>query len=534
MYTVHILSLSSLFTWTKAILPEEDFRTKCLKFEPRFGNAKVELVEHHLKGSTVALPYRHATCGGSGNSAILSQNVCRVALRIDTSERSGIHFEAWFPATYSRRVLATGNGGLNGCLDYTGLAYGTQQSFATFAANNGHNGTSGAEFYQNADVLQDYADRSLHVSVVVGKRLAQQFYGREHEKSYYLGCSQGGRQGIANAQKFPADFDGIVAGAPALDFNNMVSWRGSFFPITGIATSPDFIGPDVWSGAIHDEVMKQCDGLDGVKDGIIEYPDGCQFKAEALLCTPGKTTNCLTSKQVDIVDRVFSPFKYSDGTLIFPGLQVGSEQRAIDRLLAGKPFSDSQDWFQYVVRSDPTWNPSTLTTKDARLAEQLNPFYIRTWPSPQDLSAFIKKGSKILTYHGMQDQQITSHNTARWYDHLTSKSSEREIERWLRYFRISGMYHCSGGPGATTIGQSASNLPYEPRSNVLAALVNWVENGEAPEEIEGTKMSDGLDANVLFKRRHCRYPKRNMYQRKGDAGSNKLPTTSTADEWKCV
>lgn len=115
MYMAHLLSLSSLINWTEAGISEEDFRSKCLKFEPRHGNAKIELIEHYPKGSRVALPYRHSTCGGPGNSAILSQDVCRVALRIDTSGRSGIHFEAWFPAMYSGRVLATGNGGLNGC-----------------------------------------------------------------------------------------------------------------------------------------------------------------------------------------------------------------------------------------------------------------------------------------------------------------------------------------------------------------------------------------------------------------------------------
>lgn len=501
-------------------MPDNNFQTKCLKFEPRFGNARVELVEHILKGSSATLQYRHSTCGGPGSSAILGQDICRVALRIDTSDHSGIHFEVWFPAQYNGRVLATGNGGLNGCmytnladpykrltsigLDYSSLAYGTSQQFATFAANNGHNGTSGAEFYHNADVLHDYADRSLHISVVAGKRLTEQFYGHKHKRSYFLGCSQGGRQGIANAEKHPMDFDGIVAGAPALDFNSMVSWRGSFLSITGTTTSPDFISSDIWSGLIHDEILRQCDGIDGVKDGIIEYPDLCHFQAETLLCTTEKVTNCLTLKQVDIVKRVFAPFQYRDRTMIFPGLQVGSEQRAVDRLLAGKPFSDSQDWFQYVVHSNPSWDPTTFTTEDARLAQQLDPFKIRTWPSPQGLSAFTKKGGRILTYHGMQDQQITSHNTARWYEYLLSKSADTEIGEWLRYFRVSGMYHCNGGPGAWMIGQSASSVPFEPRSNVLAAVVNWVENGEAPERVEGTKMADGVDAKVLFTRRHCR------------------------------
>jgi feruloyl esterase len=313
----------------------------------------------------------------------------------------------------------------------------------------------------------------------------------------------------------------------------MVSWRGSFFPITGSTTSPDFIKPEDWSGLIHDEVMEQCDGLDGVKDGIIEYPDRCHFKVETLLCTAEKTKSCLTPKQIKIVNRVFSPFKQPDGTLIFPGLQVGSEQRAIDRLLAGKPFSDSQDWFRYVVHSNSAWDPATLTTEDARLAQQLDPFKIRTWPSPQDLSAFTIRGNKILTYHGMQDQQITSYNTARWLDYLFSKSSEEEVGTWLRYFRISGMCHCNSGPGAWMIGQSSSSIPFEPVSNVLAALVRWVEQGVAPEEIEGTKMNEAAAESVLFKRRHCRYPKRNRYQH-GNHQDERLPTTSTAEDWECV
>lgn len=126
MYTTHLLSLFFLLNWTTAVRPDEDFRTKCLKFEPRFGNVRVERIEHRVKGSTVVLPYRHSTCGGPGNSATLSQDICRVALRIDTSERSGIHFEAWFPAQYSGRVLATGNGGLNGC------KYSTPRSMVVF------------------------------------------------------------------------------------------------------------------------------------------------------------------------------------------------------------------------------------------------------------------------------------------------------------------------------------------------------------------------------------------------------------------
>jgi feruloyl esterase len=371
-------------------------------------------------------------------------------------------------------------------------------------------------FYNNPDVLHDFADRAMHTTVTVGKSIVKQFYGTKHKKSYFLGCSQGGRQGIASAMKFPLDFDGIVAGAPALDFNSLASWRASFYPLTGSLDSPGFIRPQVWSELIHEEILRQCDHLDGVVDGVIEYPDLCEFDPEVLRCKSGiiSTKSCLSEKQIQQVRAIFAPFENTDGTLIYPGMQLGSEEYAIARLYAGKPFSDSQDWFRYVVHSDPTWEPARFTTEDARKAQQLNPFDIRTFPSPSDLHAFHNKGGKILTYHGMQDQQITGHNTARWFEYLRGQSSDEEIDHWLRYFRISGLLHCSGGPGAWMIGQTKGAISFEPQKNVLAAVIDWVENGVAPDVLEGTKLVDGSKvrskdtAAVQFTRRHCRYATR--------------------------
>lgn len=141
---------------------------------------------------------------------------------------------------------------------------------------------------------------------------------------------------------FPNDFDGVVAGSPALDFNNLVSWRAHFFPITGSFASPDFIKADVWTGLIHDEILKQCDGIDGVLDGIIEDPTLCIFRPEALLCAANVTNGCLTPVQVNIVNGVFSPFYGENGSLIFPAMQPGSEGMAVTKLYAGKPFSYSE------------------------------------------------------------------------------------------------------------------------------------------------------------------------------------------------
>jgi feruloyl esterase len=169
--------------------------------------------------------------------------------------------------------------------------------------------------------------------------LTTALYSAPPKKSYYLGCSGGGRQGIKAAEVFPADFNGIVVGAPAVNFNNMTSWRASFFAKTGNPTSLDFIPASAWQGFIHDEVLKQCDNIDGVTDGIIEDPTLCDFRPEELICTSSQnSTKCLNEAQVEIVKSIFSPLHGSNGELVFPAMQPGSEVQAVQRLYSGAPF----------------------------------------------------------------------------------------------------------------------------------------------------------------------------------------------------
>jgi feruloyl esterase len=373
------------------------FRERCLSFAPEayVENSTRQVLEYVPAETTLTFPYDDSTC--SRPRQVVSADLCRVALSIPTSMRSSITFELWLPAVWSGRFLATGNGGIDGCkyvstpckkkwtyftcwdpskwsitgIKYEDLAYATHYGFASTGSNNGHNGTTGMAFYQNPAVVIDFAWRSyvlrvsflqfgpftwlasqrdtdflhnerLHTSVIAGKRLTDIFYRTRHAKSYYLGCSLGGRQGFKAAEMFPDDFDGIVAGSPALDFNNLASWRASFFPITGSISSADFITPSTWTTLIHDEILNQCDGLDGVIDGIIEDPDLCNFTPEALMCNKKTTEDCLTPAQVEIVRKVFSPLYGEDGKLIYPAMQPGSEGMAMNKLYAGKPFSYSE------------------------------------------------------------------------------------------------------------------------------------------------------------------------------------------------
>ncbi|KAK9450931.1 Tannase/feruloyl esterase [Limtongia smithiae] len=497
---------------------DDEFAASCLAFEPEayIYNSTLTNLNYVPAGTNINMTGNDMTCGRPNQTTTV--DMCRISLFIATSNQSSIVFEAWLPRVWSGRLLGTGNGGIDGCVKYEDLAYGTQYGFATVGSNNGHNGTY-FDSIQNDDVIEDFAYRSLHTMIESGKILVNEFYGAPHNKSYYLGCSLGGRQGIHAAEVFPEDFDGIVAGSPALDFNNMVSWRGHFFPITGSNMSENFITNEMWTGLIHEEVLRQCDGLDGVYDGIIEDPTLCIFRPEAIMCGPddlANSTYCLNPFQVEQVNEIFAPYYGIDGQLIYPAMQPGSEIQAIQRLYAGAPFPYSRDWFKYVVFKDPYFDPAYFNRTHAAMVAALNPFNIQTYPN--NLTNFMEAGGKIVTYHGQQDNQITSFNSIRFYNHLQRGMNmlPYQLDDFYRFFRISGMFHCSAGPGAWVIGQgggkSFQGIPFEPEYNVLAAVVAWVENGTAPMYIEGTKfVNDTVYDGVSFTRKHCKYPARNTY-----------------------
>lgn len=271
----------------------------------------------------------------------------------------------------------------------------------------------------------------------------------------------------------------------------------------------DPVKPEVWKMLIHDNVLCQCDGIDGVLDGIIEDPAVCNFDASVLLCSGSPNDGCLTPGQIRTVKRVYSPYTYPNGTLIYPALQPGMEVVAADGLLSSEPFPLSVEWFKYVIYNNASWDPYSYSTKDAAVASEKDPANIRTWP--QDLSDFRSRGGKLLMIHGQQDGQISSFQSPRFYEHMREGSgfTYREMDRWARLFRISGMNHCRGGPGAWVLGQgggtSATGIGFHPESNVLAALVDWVEGGTAPETMLGTKfVNDTVSLGRELQRKHCR------------------------------
>ena len=526
-------ALLHLFSVVLFILPAlasgpEPFSSQCTSLASilTLPNSTINFAQYIPKGTNLTFGGLDPTCASNDVSQVMKVDFCRLSFITQTSNRSQVQIEAWLPRNWTGRLMTTGNGGIDGCIQYEDVAYATNLGFATMGANNGHNGTGGQAFYGNEDVVIDFAYRSLHTAVVLGKSILKTFYASALSHSYYFGCSLGGRQALKSALNYPADFDGIVAGSPGADFNNLYSWRGRFVVLTGPPNAAQFVPVDVWNTTIHSEVLRQCDLLDGVKDGIIEDPDLCDFRPEALICANGNTSSsCLTSAQVNMVRQIYTPFYGLNGNLIYPPMQPGNEDQAPQTLYTGQPYPPSQDWFRYAILEDPSWDPRTLNLTDVAYANAKNPGNISTWSG--DLSAFYARGGKLIHYHGRADGQITSDNSERYYNLVSTTMSlpYSDLDDFYRFFRISGMHHCSGGPGAWDFGQVEPGAGKTPSDNVLLALVNWVENGTAPETMEGTKyIDDEPTKGVSFKRRHCRYPLRNIY-----GGGN----ASDPNSWSC-
>ncbi|KAJ5116854.1 hypothetical protein N7456_001202 [Penicillium angulare] len=502
---------------------QSPFEAKCNAFKSKIkvANSHIHDVAYIPVGSNITKEYDASTCS-DGDSSPTTFDFCRVTLNVTTSAKSQFFMEAWLPSNYSGRFLSTGNGGLGGCVKYDDMAYAAQYGFATVGTNNGHSGDTGKYFYHNTEVLEDFAYRALHTGVVIGKELTKQFYTEGFKKSYYLGCSTGGRQGWKSIEKFPDDFDGVVAGSPALNFINLINWGARFYPTIGNSSADTFITPTQWT-AIHSEILRQCDSLDGAVDGIIEDTDLCQPIFETLVCNSTATANstCLTAPQIKTVNTIFSPLYGANGSFLFPRMQPGSELTSV---YYNGPFQYAEDWYRYVVYNNPEWDPASWTIEDATVANAQDPYQISTFQG--DISPFKKSKGKVLHYHGLEDGIITSDTSKVWYKHVvdTMGVSPSDLDDFYRFFPISGMGHCTPGTGAAYIGQGQSTfVDNNPEDNVLLAMVRWVEEGIAPEFVRGSKLNG---TTVEYRRKHCKYPKRNKYVGPG----------SYKDEnaWECV
>ncbi|KAM0718353.1 hypothetical protein Q7P37_005422 [Cladosporium fusiforme] len=455
----------------------------------------------------------NAQCGDSFTPEL---DICQVQMNVQTSGQTDTYMEVWLPSSsddYNGRTMSTDNGGVNGCVHYVDMEYVSGKGFATIGDNGGHNGSSfdGSWMIDSNEKIVDWADRSRHASVEIGKELVNAFYGEDASYSYYIGCSAGGQQGLHSAQYHPEDFDGIIAGAASADFQNLQAWSARFIQITGSEGSDTFLTEDQWV-LVQSQIQEDCDeALDGVADGIIEDPTICTFNSSALNCGVNDDGNCLSSKQVETVDSVFKPL-VSDGKLLYPALLPGSQVDAFQLgQLSGSVQGIARDFFR-AVRNDSSFDVTTVGDSDYQ--DALNADERMGYPSSfnPDLSSF----------------PLRRRQTA--YVPCSMGLGRDDMDDFMRYFRISGMAHCGvggiAGAGAWMFGQSKAASGAQ--TNIVDELVKWVENGndDAPDTLEGTKFWQDSSANgIQFTRRHCRFPYRTTYS---GSGSGDDP-----DDWTC-
>lgn len=503
------------------------FEQSCADLKESYRSENVTPLYSELisAGTELTVPDLDPSCE---NSTTVSVDLCRLGLNVTTSDRSDIIMEVWLPQDWSGRFLSTGNGGINGCISYGDMAYATSLGFAATGSNNGHSGQNGTRFLNNLDVVTDYSYRALTTSAAIGKEVTDQFYEEPHKKSYYLGCSTGGRQGFKMAQDFPDIFDGIVAGAPAFNFQGLMSWSGTFHTIIKEA-GPDGVPPPSTWPAIDAELLAQCDHLDGAEDGLLEDPSLCNFWPEALVCGPDDDTeSCITGKQADTIRQFLSPVYGVNGSFVYPRMEPATGFLGfITASYTEEQFLYTDHWVKYAVYNDPDFDTSNLGPENWQDAFENDPSGVRTWSA--DLSELSSRGGKILHYHGMEDVLISPASSNTYYDLVsrTMGKSSAELDDFYRYFRISGMAHCMGGNGASAIGNRLWNSASEdPEENVLMAMVKWVEEGVAPEAVVGSRFVNGTqDMGIEYKRSHCKYPARNTLKQGGDP--------KNPDDWSC-
>jgi feruloyl esterase len=425
---------------------------------------------------------------------------CRVAATLTPSTDSDIKIEVWLPVTgWNGKFEGVGNGGWSGNIAYTSLAAQLAQGYATASTDTGHSGERGEFALGHPEKLTDFAWRAVHEMTVAGKAIVARFYGTEPRLSYWYGCSSGGKQGLKEAQKFPSDYDGIVAGAPANYWTHLMA--GSIW--IARASHQDeasFIPPSKYP-ALHQAVLDACDAIDGVKDGVIEDPRACHFDPASIECKGGDGPSCLTAPQVATARKIYGPAKNPrTGATIFPGLAYGSELAW--RGLAGpRPLVIAEDYYKFVVFKNPAWDYRTFDfDQDVTLSDRVDAGAINA--TDPDMKAFFARGGKIVMYHGWADQLISPQNSLDYLDQVAKAMGGLDkADASIRLFMVPGMTHCGGGPGPTTF-------------DALGALEQWVEQKKAPDRLTASHLANGVPDRT---RPICPYPRVATYTGSGSS-----------------
>jgi feruloyl esterase len=434
---------------------------------------------------------------------------CRVTATLAPSADSHIEMELWMPAqNWNGKFLAVGNGGWAGNIVTDAIAAGVMRGYAAASNDTGHQ-DAGAAFGMHPEKIIDFGYRAMHEMTVQSKAIVQAFYNRGPQLSYYQGCSTGGRQGMMEAQRYPDDFDAIVAGAPV--YNQIHLNESQVALQVEMLKNPSRIVPANKVTLFANAVMAACDVNDGVKDNIISDPHACKFDPATLLCKAGDAPDCLTASQVDSARQMWAPVKGKSGQVFYPGRVPGVEAGYAARIpTPGAPMNPLWgDMPRYLGHQDAKWDPMTFDL-DADMALALkNASFIES--SDPNLAKFKARGGKLLLWHGWADPGPSPENTIN-YTSEVAKTLGGSQDDWMRLFLLPGVGHCGGGVGPD-------------QADFLGALERWREMGTAPAQIVASR-NPGRGGLTPMTRPLCPYPQVAKYSGTG--------STDDAKNFSCV
>ncbi|CEL56090.1 putative feruloyl esterase B-1 OS=Aspergillus oryzae (strain ATCC 42149 / RIB 40) GN=faeB-1 PE=3 SV=1 [Rhizoctonia solani AG-1 IB] len=460
---------------------------------------------------------------------------CRFGAEYNTSTTSKFRFEVWLPnsGSWNGRFAFVGNGGDAGGVNNADMAIPmSKYGFAVASTDTGHTGTGGDGTFaiSNPESQIDFGHRAVHLSTVFSKIVTNAYYGKKAKYNYWIGCSSGGKQGVKSAQMYPEDFDGVVAGAPAQWWPHLNGFTMHINLLNANATTPGAVIPTSFFTALNQEVVAQCDKLDGVTDGIIANPRKCKPDLTRVACGSTNSSpyvnasNCLSDSQLVTLKAIYTNWTSSSGEFLFPTFEPGSEF-GWPQTINGIPYGPAPDFFSYQVLNKTS--VQTLQINETEL-QRLTAIGDATDPGQTNainpnLRPFFKRGGKLLQYHGFADPLIPSGSSLWYYEHVRTFFKNEDLKDRYRLFMLPGYGHCSGGPGANSFGGpgqrslsqggSGQSRSFTPQYDMILATMNWVEKGVAPKSLIGAKYNqNNITQGPAFTQLYCPYPQEAIYR----------------------
>lgn len=410
-----------------------------------------------------------------------------------------LRFRIALPADWNGRLLYVGGGGWNGSISPFAFAPAPERAgYAIVASDSGHaaNGIDASWALGNPQAQMEFAFLSVHSVAEATKAIVRDFYGSAPHHSYFEGCSNGGREGLVSATRFPSDFDGVIARAPANYWSSLFTTflrngqRQMASPTAAIGTKQARI--------VEQTALRQCDALDGLADGTIANPEACHVRLEEARCTPANSGQCLTGEQIETAETFYSGLRSADGTLLYPGWAPGGEAEGWPVWLTGAGAGPGargaqslfgEGFYKYWILADPAADMTQVDWERHRPALALADTLLTATP---DLRTFFDRGNKLILWHGTADWAISYRASIRYYDEVSAAvGGDARRDESMEFYLAPGVQHCAGGSGADAV-------------DLLTPLQRWVESGERPAGLVAQKRDQSGQAT--FARPLCRYP----------------------------